>query len=163
MGYVTKHPRTMLGLRLQRARLNTRIGGKYISQQKMANLLGVSKETYWRWETGRYLPTEKGLKRIATILGIAEDELWLDALHLPPDMQEFLVTTREGAQVVKNIRRIMAKLESEQQPTTRRGIPEYSKVNDTLLHRLRSGETMTEARERKKRQPESAPETIDTS
>ena len=60
---------------------------------------------YWsRIETGRENPPKDELiKKAATILGLSEDELFIEASRLPPDMQE------EVAEVVRLYRSINKK------------------------------------------------------
>ena len=117
MGITTKHPLSMLALRLRRARYNSTLGGKFVRQADVARMLGVSHSTYWRWETGRQLPTAEYVGKIAKLFQLDTDDIWLDTGHLPPDMLIYLVTTREGAQTVKNIRRLMNELTARQKPT----------------------------------------------
>ena len=137
MGLTTKHPLSMLALRLRRARYNSTLGGKPVRQIDVAKIIGVSHSTYYRWECGRTLPTAENITKMAKVFQLEEDELWLDTGHLPPDMLIYLVTTREGAQTVKNIRRLMGDLEKRQQPTRRRGIPPDTKINNRYLQVVR--------------------------
>ena len=60
---------------------------------------------YWsRIETGRENPpTDELIKKAATILGLSEDELFIEASRLPPDMQE------EVAEVVRLYRSLNKK------------------------------------------------------
>jgi len=98
--------------------------GQQITQQDIAAIVGVSHSTMYRWEAGRRIPRPPEMERIAKLLAIDEDELWLDTYTLKPDMMQFLTTTVEGNRVVANIRTIMTRLQASQKPTTRRGVPE---------------------------------------
>lgn len=128
-GRPIRHTPTLFSLRLRRARMNATLGGEKVRQTDLARLLGVSPTTVRRWETGRRLPAAANMARIAVVLGMSEDEVWLDTWHLPADILTFLVTTREGLQTVKNIRRIMTQLDEGQKPTTRRGVPDDIHLN----------------------------------
>jgi transcriptional regulator with XRE-family HTH domain len=125
-------PLPLFALRLRRARLNSVYRGKIMTQQRAAAICGVSSTTYARWERGEKLPAPANLAVIADVLNLSVDEAWLDVGYIPPDMQEFLATTREGLAVVKNIRKIMEVMEANQKPATRRGVPtgaEFAKRN----------------------------------
>lgn len=150
MGLTTKHPLSMLALRLRRARYNSTLGGKFVRQADVARLLGVSHSTYWRWETGRQLPTSEYVGKIAKMFQLDTDDIWLDTGHLPPDMLIYLVTTREGAQTVKNIRRLMNELMERQKPTRRREVPADMKINDAYLRGIKRHEEGKLTKGRKK-------------
>lgn len=125
MGKQTQQPMTMLSLRLRRARMQSRHpNGRKVSQQDTADIVGVSIATMYRWEAGKRTPRPPEMERLASLLAIDEDEVWLDTYTLKPDMMQFLTTTQEGARVVQNIRTIMTRLETTQTPTRRRGVPE---------------------------------------
>ncbi len=126
MGKATIHPPTLISLRLRRARqASIHEDGRKVTMQDVADLIGASDlHEVWKYETGRRIPTPERLARIASLLAIDEDEVWLDTYTLKPDMLEFLVTTVEGAKVVSNIRTIIDRLQAAQKPTTRRGVPE---------------------------------------
>jgi transcriptional regulator with XRE-family HTH domain len=152
-----KKPLPMFALRLRRARLNTIYRGARMRQVDAADLCGVAHKTYWRWENGKMLPLPEHLERIAEVLGLSVDEVWLDVGFIPPDMQEFLVTTREGMKVVQNIRQIMTVLDENQKPTTRREAPVAEQFAKKLLrgyqktaatHRKRTGRVRKKATER---------------
>lgn len=63
---------------------------------ELARQLEISPAYWSRIETGRENPPKDELiKKAATILGLSEDELFIEASRLPPDMQE------EVAEVVR--------------------------------------------------------------
>jgi HTH-type transcriptional regulator, competence development regulator len=63
---------------------------------EFARQLEISPAYWSRIETGRENPPKDELiKKAATILGLSEDELFIEASRLPPDMQE------EVAEVVR--------------------------------------------------------------
>ena len=63
---------------------------------ELARQLEISPAYWSRIETGRENPPKEELiRKAATILGLSEDELFIEASRLPPDMQE------EVAEVVR--------------------------------------------------------------
>ena len=71
---------------------------------ELARQLEISPAYWSRIETGRENPPKDELiKKAATILGLSEDELFIEASRLPPDMQE------EVAEVVRLYRSINKK------------------------------------------------------
>lgn len=63
---------------------------------ELARQLEISPAYWSRIETGRENPPKDELiKKAATILGLSEDDLFIEASRLPPDMQE------EVAEVVR--------------------------------------------------------------
>ena len=71
---------------------------------EFARQLEISPAYWSRIETGRENPPKDELiKKAATILGLSEDELFIEASRLPPDMQE------EVAEVVRLYRSINPK------------------------------------------------------
>jgi len=48
-----------------------------VSQQELADALGVSRVTIWKWETGRAAPqlTPRQYKKLAEVLGISLEEI----------------------------------------------------------------------------------------
>jgi len=71
---------------------------------EFARQLEISPAYWSRIETGRENPPKDELiKKAATILGLSEDELFIEASRLPPDMQE------EVAEVVRLYRSINKK------------------------------------------------------
>ena len=71
---------------------------------EFARQLEISPAYWSRIETGRENPPKDELiKKAATILGLSEDELFIEASRLPPDMQE------EVAEVVRLYRSIKKK------------------------------------------------------
>lgn len=148
MAPTTRPPKDALkvfALKLRRARVNTLIDGKPMTQRQAAKLIGVGFETYRRWEVAQHYPLAQHMSRIAAVLGVADDEAWLDTGSLPPDIHEFLVTTREGLRVVQNIRSIMEAMRDAQQPTHRRGFTEFSQMDrrtryETIVKRAFKGQ-----------------------
>lgn len=75
-----------------------------ITLTEFAKRLDISPAYWSRIETGRENPPKDELiKKAATILGLSEDELFVEASRLPPDMQE------EVAEVVRLYRSINKK------------------------------------------------------
>jgi transcriptional regulator with XRE-family HTH domain len=75
-----------------------------ITLTEFARQLEISPAYWSRIETGRENPPKDELiKKAATILGLSEDELFVEASRLPPDMQE------EVAEVVRLYRSINKK------------------------------------------------------
>ncbi|PIT81949.1 helix-turn-helix transcriptional regulator [Limnohabitans sp. 15K] len=71
---------------------------------EFARQLEISPAYWSRIETGRENPPKDELiKKAATILGLSEDELFIEASRLPPDMQE------EVAEVVRLYRSLNKK------------------------------------------------------
>jgi transcriptional regulator with XRE-family HTH domain len=71
---------------------------------EFARQLEISPAYWSRIETGRENPPKDELiKKAATILGLSEDELFIEASRLPPDMQE------EVAEIVRLYRSINKK------------------------------------------------------
>ena len=71
---------------------------------EFARQLEISPAYWSRIETGRENPPKDELiRKAATILGLSEDELFIEASRLPPDMQE------EVAEVVRLYRSINPK------------------------------------------------------
>ena len=71
---------------------------------ELARQLEISPAYWSRIETGRENPPKDELiKKAATILGLSEDELFIEASRLPPDMQE------EVAEVVRLYRSLNKK------------------------------------------------------
>jgi HTH-type transcriptional regulator, competence development regulator len=71
---------------------------------EFARQLEISPAYWSRIETGRENPPKDDLiKKAATILGLSEDELFIEASRLPPDMQE------EVAEVVRLYRSLNKK------------------------------------------------------
>ena len=71
---------------------------------EFARQLEISPAYWSRIETGRENPPKDELiRKAATILGLSEDELFIEASRLPPDMQD------EVAEVVRLYRSINPK------------------------------------------------------
>lgn len=75
-----------------------------VTLTEFARQLEISPAYWSRIETGRENPPKDELiKKAATILGLSEDELFIEASRLPPDMQE------EVAEVVRLYRSLNKK------------------------------------------------------
>ena len=61
---------TILGNRIEEARLN-----QGISQAQLARMLGVTKETVSKWESGDKEPTPEHLRDLGTVLKVSSDHL----------------------------------------------------------------------------------------
>ena len=57
---------------------------KGLSQEAVAERLGVSRQTVSKWETGETLPDIRQAKRLAVLYGVTLDEL----IDFDPDMQD---------------------------------------------------------------------------
>ena len=76
--------------------VRTKREGVGMTLTELARQLEISPAYWSRIETGRENPPKDELiKKAATILGLSEDELFIEASRLPPDMQE------EVAEVVR--------------------------------------------------------------
>lgn len=49
-----------------------------LNQEQMARLLGVSQQTYSKYESGRIVPSTDVQERLAALLGVARVELFPD-------------------------------------------------------------------------------------
>ena len=119
---------SLFSLQLRRARQAARWEGRRVTMQQVADTIGVNMSTYWRWENGKAFPEEIHIGAISEIFDMEGDEIWINTFRIPPDMHRFLTTTQEGAVVLRNIRGIMNKLEEQQKPTTRRGLPDNEQI-----------------------------------
>lgn len=54
------------------ARLRER---KHLSQERIAELIGVSERSYQDWEYGKAQPRWRNLERLAEVLGVSEEEI----------------------------------------------------------------------------------------
>lgn len=52
-----------------------------LNQEQMARLLGVSQQTYSKYESGLVVPSADMQARIAAILGVSVETLWPTALR----------------------------------------------------------------------------------
>ena len=76
--------------------VRTKREGVGMTLTELARQLEISPAYWSRIETGRENPPKDELiRKAATILGLSEDELFIEASRLPPDMQE------EVAEVVR--------------------------------------------------------------
>ncbi len=74
---------------------------KGMSQQEVANLLGILQETYSKWETDKVQITKRGaLAQLALLYGVTEDYITRksDGIgHYPEEIQQFLRDNGEEA------------------------------------------------------------------
>ena len=76
--------------------VRTKREGVGMTLTELARQLEISPAYWSRIETGRENPPKDELiRKAATILGLSEDDLFIEASRLPPDMQE------EVAEVVR--------------------------------------------------------------
>lgn len=65
--------------------------GKFISQEELANLLGVSRQTVSRWEQGTFTPSVENLAKLSEIFGVPVDAFlkdgWTPPEEKPPEVQ----------------------------------------------------------------------------
>ena len=73
-----------------------------LTQQEVAERLGVSKSTYCGYETGRQQPDVRKIKQLAAILQTSGDQLLetatVGSLDLTPEEQELIHCFRRAAQ-----------------------------------------------------------------
>jgi transcriptional regulator with XRE-family HTH domain len=86
----TKQNRSQYRLRhfgpnLKRFRKRRDSRGRWMRQQKLGDMLGISKYAVQRWETGKCLPSLERLFRIAAFFGVS-----LDALFAAPSRRDSL-------------------------------------------------------------------------
>lgn len=62
----------------------TRRKAKGLSQEQLAESLGVARQTVSKWETGETLPDVESLRKLAIVLGFSADE----ALGIPKTVNE---------------------------------------------------------------------------
>lgn len=62
----------------------TRRKAKGLSQEQLAESLGVARQTVSKWETGETLPDVESLRKLAIVLGFSADE----ALGIPKPVNE---------------------------------------------------------------------------
>lgn len=108
MGKAARYNRFAAWVKLKRVR--SHIAGEQISQQRLADEIGVTVESISRIEQGLRLPSVEVVDKIAQFFQEDRDTVHLMTYHLTPDMYSFLVSTTEGERVVKNIRTIMNKV-----------------------------------------------------
>lgn len=159
---------TPFAVRLRRYRLNTAYGEyttgrkkgqpKPLSVEMLASLTGIPKSSISRWENGTQLPGPRSLRLLARIFYShlpdkdAEDSMYIDCLLLAPDMLEFLTTTVEGNQVVRNVRKVMQVMEKNGKLPQRRNIPEGDRFNLPFLKQIINVETRTRAKREREAQ-----------
>jgi transcriptional regulator with XRE-family HTH domain len=108
---------------IRKERQYRQIGGRFRTQAEVAKMAGIPYRAYTMLERGEIIPTYKQIAGISRVFRVSEDWLWLMAHHLPPDMYSFLVDTVQGEVMVKNLRRIMDKLEAETEIVRRDDAP----------------------------------------
>lgn len=99
-----------------------------ISQEALSQAIGVTKQTIWRWETGKGWPEYEHLSALATMLDIEPDAFFadLDPAPVAPTPQEALRVLEEL--VSGNSRGIKDRPESK--PVT------LSPLQEVLMERL---------------------------
>lgn len=75
----------MIGDVLKEARANTNL-----SQYDMADKLGVTKQTYMKWENGITEPKATQVNQLADILGITEAEICRGKLNVRYTLEHFI-------------------------------------------------------------------------
>lgn len=60
----------MLKIKLKAARIN-----KGLTQQQLANLMGVCRETYAAWENGKRFPDYQQIGKLCETLGLSYDQI----------------------------------------------------------------------------------------
>ncbi len=75
----------MIGDVLKEARANTNL-----SQYDMADKLGVTKQTYMKWENGITEPKATQVSQLANILGITEAEICRGKLNTRYSLEQFI-------------------------------------------------------------------------
>lgn len=105
MGKLAKQSRFATWLKLKRVRHH--LNGEPITQRMMAKQIGLSYSRYVKAEGGEYIPSVEMVEKLANYFREDRDMVHLMAYHLAPDMHLWLMSTVEGEQTVRNIRKIM--------------------------------------------------------
>jgi transcriptional regulator with XRE-family HTH domain len=91
---------TRLGTRIRKRRQELQL-----TQEELAERVGVNRSSVTNWERGRHFP-QRYLGRVEAVLGVsfAEEE---PRPHIPPDLQRALdrLTPAERAYVIERLRR----------------------------------------------------------
>ena len=83
---------------------------KNMSQERLAELLGVSRQAVSKWETGESLPDVDKVVRLSQILGVTTDHLLLDHVEETPE------------EAPKETEPLMQKMEAAPQPEKKPGL-----------------------------------------
>ena len=67
-----------------------------LSQLKIAEELGVSRQAVSRWEVGAALPSTENLKRLAELYKVSIDELLMECSELDSEAEKQAVTEQRG-------------------------------------------------------------------
>ncbi|HMN68973.1 MAG TPA: helix-turn-helix transcriptional regulator [Bdellovibrionales bacterium] len=105
-----------IGLKIQEARLT-----KGITQDELAQALGVSRSTVVRWETGRAVPRQIGIPKVAGFLG--KDASWL--LEGSSDV----TVAGQNVELLRAERRTLKEIRSEVKNLTKNLKPKAASVN----------------------------------
>lgn len=107
---------------LQMERTHREIKGRVRTQREVARMTGIPYRSYARIERGEQIPSYRQMAAISRLFRVNEDWLWMEANHIPPDMYRFLVNTKQGEAVVRNLRIIMDQVATEGGATPRRAM-----------------------------------------
>ena len=67
-----------------------------LSQLKVAEELGVSRQAVSRWEVGAALPSTENLKRLAELYKVSIDELLMECSELDSEAEKQAITEQRG-------------------------------------------------------------------
>lgn len=67
-----------------------------LSQLKVAEELGVSRQAVSRWEVGSALPSTENLKRLAELYKVSIDELLMECSELDSEAEKQAITEQRG-------------------------------------------------------------------
>ena len=72
-----------------------------LSQEKLAEQLGLTRQAVTKWETGQSAPSTENLLRLAEVLGVPVSTLLDEAAPQPPGHPLRILSTREFMQVLR--------------------------------------------------------------
>ena len=72
-----------------------------LSQEKLAERLGLTRQAVTKWETGQSAPSTENLLRLAEVLGVPVSTLLDEAAPQPPGHPLRILSTREFMQVLR--------------------------------------------------------------
>lgn len=79
-------------------KIRTQRKGLAMSQEELAEALGVSRQTIYKWESGQALPDIANVKSLCKALHMTCDELLEDEQEIKPDQINYI---KEGSKLVK--------------------------------------------------------------